>query len=296
MPVRVCQDDSDYQAAMAEAGAKPVVVDFSAEWCGPCKMIAPVFESLSNRFLSMVFLKVDVDKCEETAAQNGVSAMPTFIVFVNGAKVDTLRGANTSGLEAMVQKWADTQPAGDVPGQSDITSLIDKRQMECLNGDDSTPLSGLLEGTNVLRSDCDEQLIISLPFNQPVKVHSIMIKGTDGKTPKNVRVFSNLPKTLDFDGASSVEAVQVLEFSEKAKSEPELLQLKYVKFQNVNNIQLFVENNLGGGDVRYRYKRLKLIGVQVTEIEQLKIFGTPLSGVNMSEFKRVAGKKGEVGH
>uniref|UniRef100_A0A7I4XXI9 Thioredoxin-like protein n=1 Tax=Haemonchus contortus TaxID=6289 RepID=A0A7I4XXI9_HAECO len=282
MPVRVCQDDSDYQAAIAEAGAKPVVVDFTAEWCGPCKMIAPVFENLSNKYMTMVFLKVDVDKCEETAAQNGVSAMPTFIVFLNGTKVDSLRGANTSGLEAMVQKWADTQPAGDVPGQSDITSLIDKKQMECLNGDDRTPLAGFLEGENVLRSDCDEQLIISLPFTQPVKVHSIMMKGTSEKTPKKVRIFTNLPKTLDFDGASSVEAVQVLEFSEKAKSEPELLLLKYVKFQNVNNIQLFIENNLGGGDV--------------TEIEQLKIYGTPLSGVNMSEFKRVAGKKGEVGH
>ncbi|KAK6729342.1 hypothetical protein RB195_006411 [Necator americanus] len=282
MPVRVCQDDSDFQSAMAEAGGKPIVVDFSAEWCGPCKMIAPVFESLSNKYMSMVFLKVDVDKCEETAAQNGVSAMPTFIVFMNGKKVDSLRGANTNGLETMIQKWAETQPAGDVPGQADITCLVDKRQMECLNGDDATPLAGLLEGENTLRSDCDEQLIISLPFTQPVKVHSIMIKGTEAKTPKLVRVFSNLPKTLDFDGASSVEAVQILEFSEKAQSEPELQQLKYVKFQNVNNIQLFIENNHGGGDV--------------TEIEKLRIYGTPLSGVNMSEFKRVSGKKGEVGH
>ncbi|VDL74193.1 unnamed protein product [Nippostrongylus brasiliensis] len=278
MPVKVCQDDSDYQTAMAEAGAKPVVVDFSAEWCGPCKMIAPIFENLSNKYMSMVFLKVDVDKCEETAAQNGVSAMPTFIVFVNGSKVDSLRGANTAGLEAMVQKWADTQPSGDVPGQSDITSLIDKKQMECLNGDDSTPLTGFLEGLNVLRSDCDEQLIISLPFTQPVKVHSIMMKGTSEKTPKSVRIFSNLPKTLDFDGANSVAALQTLEFSEKAQSEPELLQLKYVKFQNVNNIQLFVENNQGGGDV--------------TELEVLKIYGTPLSGVNMSEFKRIT--KGDM--
>ncbi|VDP00313.1 unnamed protein product [Heligmosomoides polygyrus] len=274
MPVKLCQDDADYHSSMAEAGAKPVVVDFYAEWCGPCKIIAPIFEDLSNKYMSMVFLKVDVDKCEGSlsSAQNGVSAMPTFMVFVNGTKVDSLRGANTAGLESMVQKWADTQPAGDVPGQSDITSLIDKKQMECLNGDDSTPLAGLLEGANVLRSDCDEQLILSFPFNQPVKVHSIMMKGTGGKTPKTVRVFSNLPKTLDFDGACSVEALQILEFTEKAQT-GDCFSLKYVKFQNVNNIQLFVENNLGGGDV--------------TEIEVLKIYGTPLSGVNMGEFKRV---------
>lgn len=281
MPVKVCLDDTEFQAALAEAGTKPVVVDFYAEWCGPCKLVAPVFEDLSNKYLTMVFVKVDVEKCEESAAKSGVSAMPTFMVFTNGEKVDTFRGANPAALESLIQKWAGIQSA-DVPGQSDITCLIDKKQMECLNSDDATPLAGFLEGENVLRSDCDEQLIISLPFIQPVKVHSIMLKGVDGKTPKCVRIFSNLPKTLDFDGASSLEALQVLEFTEKAQTELELQQLKYVKFQNVTNIQLFIENNHDGGDV--------------TEIEKLKIFGTPLSGMNMNEFRRVAGKKGEVGH
>lgn len=50
------------------------------------------------------------------------------------------------------------------------------------------------------------------------KTSHFILQGTDSKTPKIVRVFSNLPKTLDFDGASSVEAVQVLEFSEKAQN------------------------------------------------------------------------------
>ncbi|KAE9418731.1 hypothetical protein Angca_008872, partial [Angiostrongylus cantonensis] len=272
MPVRVCLDDKEFQAALAEASTKPVVVDFYAEWCGPCKLVAPVFEDLSNKYITMVFVKVDVEKCEESAAACGVSAMPTFMIFINGEKMDTFRGANPTALESLIQKWAGIH-SSDVPGQSDITSLIDKKQMECLNGDDATPLAGFLEGENVLRSDCDEQLIISLPFIQPVKVHSIMLKGIDGKAPKSVRIFSNLPKTLDFDGASSLEAVQVLEFTEKAQTEPEVQQLKYVKFQNVTNIQLFIQNNHGGGDV--------------TEIEKLKIFGTPLSGMNMNEFRRV---------
>uniref|UniRef100_A0A1I7WVR2 SH3 domain-containing protein n=1 Tax=Heterorhabditis bacteriophora TaxID=37862 RepID=A0A1I7WVR2_HETBA len=255
MPVKVCQDDADYQAAVIAAGAKPVVVDFSAEWCNPCKMIAPIFDNLSNKYMSMTFLKVDVDKCEETA-------------------VDTLRGANAEGLETMIRKWADAQPVGDVPGQADLMSLVDKKQVECLNEHDDTPLAGFLCGINVLRSDCDEQLIISLPFIQPVKIHSIMMKGNGNTTPKSVRVFINLPKTLDFDSASAIEAVQILEFGEKAKSnDGEIQQVKYVKFQNVKNLQLFIENNQGGGDV--------------TEIEQIKIYGTPLSGMNMSDFKRM---------
>lgn len=49
--------------------------------CGPCQRIAPFFEELSRRYPRAVFLKVDVDQCPETAASNGVTAMPTFIFF-----------------------------------------------------------------------------------------------------------------------------------------------------------------------------------------------------------------------
>ncbi|VDO34283.1 unnamed protein product [Heligmosomoides polygyrus] len=97
---------------------------------------------------------------------------------------------------------------GDVPGQSDITSLIDKKQTGCLNGDDSTALESLLEGANALTSDCDEQLILSFPFNQ------LLMKDTYGETPKILRVFSNLLKIPDFDRASSAEALRILWFTE----------------------------------------------------------------------------------
>jgi thiol-disulfide isomerase/thioredoxin len=51
--------------------------------CGPCQRIAPFFDELARRYPRAVFLKVDVDNCPETAASNGVSAMPTFIFFRN---------------------------------------------------------------------------------------------------------------------------------------------------------------------------------------------------------------------
>lgn len=51
--------------------------------CGPCERIAPVFESLARKYPRAVFLKVDVDECQETAQQQGVTAMPTFIFFRN---------------------------------------------------------------------------------------------------------------------------------------------------------------------------------------------------------------------
>lgn len=162
-----------------------------------------------------------------------------------------MKGANKEGLEALVKKYADDSTAGSlVAGQSDLTSIVDKKQMECLNGTDATPLDRFIEGNCNLVSDCDEQLIISLPFHQPVKVHSVLIKGVGNRSPKRVKVFINLPKTIDFDNASGLEPTQLLEFTEAAsEGEGQILQLKYVKFQNVQNIQFFIENNVGDEEV-----------------------------------------------
>ncbi|MBQ8141317.1 MAG: thioredoxin [Clostridia bacterium] len=60
------------------------VVDFYADWCGPCKMFAPVFEELSGELSDVVFGKLNVDNEEELAAKYGVMSIPTVIVFKNG--------------------------------------------------------------------------------------------------------------------------------------------------------------------------------------------------------------------
>lgn len=247
-------------------------------------MIAPTFEALSNQYLGAVFLKVDVEICEKTSSENGVNSMPTFMVFQSGVRVEQMKGADAKALETMVKKYADNSAADSlVAGQMDLTPLVDKKQMECLNESDDTPLGRFLEGNCNLVSDCDEQLIISLPFNQPVKVHSILIKGVSDRAPKKVKVFINLPKTTDFDNATALEPTQMLEFDESSiQGHGQVVALKYVKFQNVQNIQFFIENNVGGGDV--------------TELVKLTVFGTPLSALNMNEFKRVAGKAGDAAH
>uniref|UniRef100_A0A7R9WDZ5 Thioredoxin domain-containing protein n=1 Tax=Pseudictyota dubia TaxID=2749911 RepID=A0A7R9WDZ5_9STRA len=93
----------------ASAEGKLVVIDFSATWCGPCKMIAPIFHELSEKDAlkdSVVFLKVDVDENPDTAAKYSVSAMPTFVFIKGGDVVDRLMGANPARLMEMVQELA----------------------------------------------------------------------------------------------------------------------------------------------------------------------------------------------
>ncbi|KAI6015638.1 thioredoxin [Pisolithus marmoratus] len=83
-------------------GSEPVIIDFYANWCGPCKVISPIFARLSEQFGNVKFRKVNVDEQEQVSQEVGIRAMPTFVIFQNGNKVDELVGANPGKLETLV--------------------------------------------------------------------------------------------------------------------------------------------------------------------------------------------------
>jgi thioredoxin 1 len=86
--VTMVADKAAFQKVLAQG--KPVVVHFYATWCGPCKMIAPKIEELSVSMRDVIFVKIDVDQAEELEAEMEVRAMPTFMFFTGGNKVDNL--------------------------------------------------------------------------------------------------------------------------------------------------------------------------------------------------------------
>lgn len=71
---------------------KKVIVDFFATWCGPCKMLSPVLESLSTEYSEVTFVKVDVDDCHNVSKEYGIMSVPTLMKFENGKLIDTKVG------------------------------------------------------------------------------------------------------------------------------------------------------------------------------------------------------------
>lgn len=157
---QIVEIQSTSQFSTLLANSTIVVADFYADWCGPCKQIAPIYAELSEHLTKpnkIVFTKINTDNQQELARSYGVTAMPTFMIFKNARVTDTIQGADPRRLSTAVRKLAEeahnidsnggegssgSQAAGwigaSLPrGYTDVTSQVDVTSLELLNWDTS---------------------------------------------------------------------------------------------------------------------------------------------------------------
>uniref|UniRef100_A0A8C6XJA3 Thioredoxin n=1 Tax=Naja naja TaxID=35670 RepID=A0A8C6XJA3_NAJNA len=96
---------TEFRAELLNAGSKLIVIDFSATWCGPCKMMKPFFHSMVDKYPDVVFIEIDVDDAQDVATHCDVKCMPTFQFYKNNEKVHEFSGANKEKLEEAIKKY-----------------------------------------------------------------------------------------------------------------------------------------------------------------------------------------------
>lgn len=166
--------------------------------------------------------------------------------------------------------------------QKDLLDAIDFSALECLNEQPSHSAANVLkqgyreDDGLYLESEADEQLLINVHFNQPVKLHSFSIRGpVDDSGPRHVKLYSNRP-SMGFSDTDTVPCAQEFTLTTTQLSGDQPIPLKYVKFQNVTVLSFFVESNQGGSET--------------TKLFKLAFFGSTGETMNVAEIKKQESK------
>ncbi|KAM4059650.1 PITH domain-containing protein [Hirsutella rhossiliensis] len=276
-----------------------VVADFFADWCGPCRQIAPLYETLSHSLTRpnlVTFVKINNDSNQDLAEEYGVSALPTFLIFRDAKVMEKVQGANPKQLQGVVTKLAaqvetlgESSASGTGPwrgaeiprGYIDITDQIEKTGCELLNADEAAgPVRVLFEtskpsalekgdssANDWVESGADDQLLLFIPFQSSIKLHTLQLTSLppqgqdDVSRPEVIRLYINRTQNMDFGEADETEPTQAITLTADDWNPDGTanIGLRFVKFQKTTTLVVYVQQGYGSPE-KVRIDRLKLVG------------------------------------
>jgi len=227
--------DQFIEEVIEKSKSVPVVVDFWAPWCGPCKQLTPVLEKLVNNKNGKVILaKINVDENQGIAGQLNIQSIPTVYGFIDGKPVDAFQGAQPeSKIEAMINKLIDAAPGNEIPKILEEADLLFKDQK----------------------------------FEEAQKIYETLI----GLDPGNPKVIGGLLRCLvqlkKYDDAREMmESLDddILKNEEILKINKLLANLNEDDGQDVKELKLFVKNNPNDKEKRFELAK-KFLSSNETE-------------------------------
>ncbi len=132
-------------------GEGPLLVDFWAEWCAPCRAVAPVLDELANEYEGKVRIgKLNIDSNQELSMQFGVRSIPTFMLFKGGEIADTMMGAMPkAAFERFIDKNVEAEPAGEEATEEPVDSASgDEAPAESASADEEPTEEASLESAS----------------------------------------------------------------------------------------------------------------------------------------------------
>ena len=227
--------DQFIEEVIEKSKSVPVLVDFWAPWCGPCKQLTPVLEKLVNNKNGKVILaKINVDENQGIAGQLNIHSIPTVYGFIDGKPVDAFQGAQPeSKIEAMINKLIDAAPGNEIPKILEEADLLFKDQK----------------------------------FEEAQKIYETLI----GLDPGNPKVIGGLLRCLvqlkKYDDAREMmESLDddILKNEEILKINKLLANLNEDDGQDVKELKLFVKNNPNDKEKRFELAK-KFLSSNETE-------------------------------